>query len=564
MENIIVVDCFSTGVNFIKDIVNMGYHPVVLELKPNPDDVEGYKQKMQLEYSNIEYDFDLIYEQDSYEDTLDSVRKLNPLLVIPGSEHGVVLATKLGNDLNLLCNPIENLEAMTKKDKMHERLKENGLRYIRGKVIYSVEEAIEFYESESLNEVVLKPTYSTGSTSVRICLNKEEMIEHVEELFNNIGRFGDKITEILIQERINGEEYVVNTVSNAGIHRITTIWKYSKVKTPDGAFIYDSVWSVNDLSIGEAELIEYAYDVADAIGIKYGAVHGEFMIDKDGPVLIEVNCRVMGGHIPSGFLDKVSGQHETDSILDSYLNPERFLERRKERYNLASYGAFKMFIVNKDLIARSAPINSISPKLKSHYATFFDDLMENEKFYIKTEDVRTSCGLVFLAHEDANLVHEDIKFLRSVEKYAFDLILSEEIDGEYTLNKNIIIEKLKLVIEATQKYGNGILITDQPIFGVDILQIGLDDIKSVNGTFDYVLINLNETFIDRSDTISVDIVYDIFSFIKVGGLIFIPDTSYRYVPGGRKGIEALVKSFHLKIEVPPYGIKNAVIASKRH
>lgn len=562
MENIIIVDCISTGTNFIMDIVNMGYHPIILELKADPNDIEGYKQKMELEYSKIEYDYDLIYEQDTYKKTLDMVRNLDPILVIPGNEHGVVLATKLANDLDLLCNPIENLDAMTKKDKMHERLAENGLRYIRGKVIYSVEEAIDFYDSESLKEVVLKPTYSSGSVSVRICLNKDEMIKHVEELFNRTNRFGDQITEILVQERIDGEEYVVNTVSNAGIHRITTIWKYSKVKTADGAFIYDSVESVNDLSLGEAEMIEYAYDVADAIGIKYGAVHGEYMIDDNGPVLIEVNCRVMGGHLPCEFCDKVSGQHETDSTLDSYLNPERFFEKRKERYNLPAYGAFKMFIVPKNLIARSAPINSISPKLKSHHDTIFDDLLENEKFFYKTEDVKTSCGLVFLAHKDANIVHEDIKYLRSVEKYAFDLILSEELDAEYKLNTDIIIEKLKLIIESTQKYGNGILITDQHLFDVDILQVGLDDIKYIDGTFDYVLINLNESFIKQSHKISVDIVYDIFSFIKVGGLIFIPDTSYKYIPGGRKGIEALVKSFNLKIEVPPYGIKNAVIASK--
>ena len=36
---------------------------------------------------------------------------------------------------------------------MHKRLAENGLRYIRGKVIGSVEEAIEFYDAESLGEV---------------------------------------------------------------------------------------------------------------------------------------------------------------------------------------------------------------------------------------------------------------------------------------------------------------------------------------------------------------------------------------------------------------------------
>ena len=43
MRNIIIVDCISTGTNYIGDIVNRGYNPIVLEMKPASSDVEGYK-----------------------------------------------------------------------------------------------------------------------------------------------------------------------------------------------------------------------------------------------------------------------------------------------------------------------------------------------------------------------------------------------------------------------------------------------------------------------------------------------------------------------------------------
>ena len=97
----------------------------------------------------------------------------------------------------------------------------------------------------------------------------------------------DEIHDLLIQERINGTEYIVNTVSCNGQHRVTLIWKYKKVKTSEGAMIYDTCETVNELNLGEAEMVEYAYDVADALGIQYGPVHGEYMIDEKGPVLIE-------------------------------------------------------------------------------------------------------------------------------------------------------------------------------------------------------------------------------------------------------------------------------------
>ncbi len=234
MENIVVVDCKSTGTNYISDIINRGYNPIVLELKSGGHELDKYKEIMNKQYDKIDADFDMIYERDTYEETLEAVRKYDPLLVLPRNEHGVILATKLANDLNLLCNPIENIDAMTLKNEMHNRLREKGLRYIRGKVVSSAEEAIEFYDLESLKEVVIKPIYSAGSAGVRICLNKDEMIESIHEILGKENYYGGKIKELIVQERINGTEYIVNTVSHKGVHRITTIWKYRKIQTSDG------------------------------------------------------------------------------------------------------------------------------------------------------------------------------------------------------------------------------------------------------------------------------------------------------------------------------------------
>lgn len=173
MGNIIVVDCISSGTNYIEDIVNRGHNPIILELQPGASNVEEYRQKMQSNYDRIEYEYELVFEQDTYDKTLDIVRKLNLLLILAGNERGVILTSRLSNDLGLLGTPIENLDAMTLKDKMHERLAEAGLRHIKGKVVASIDEAIDFYDSENLKEVVIKPIYSFCSVGVRICLNKQ-------------------------------------------------------------------------------------------------------------------------------------------------------------------------------------------------------------------------------------------------------------------------------------------------------------------------------------------------------------------------------------------------------
>ena len=564
MRNIIIVECISTGVNFIEDIINRGYTPIVLEPKiAETEEGEEYRRTVYKEYERINYDFDMIYEKDSYEETLEEVKKYDPLLVLPGNERGVILATKLSHDLNLLGNPIENLDAMTLKDEMQKRLKEKGLRYIRGKVIDTIEDAIKFYDEENLKEVVIKPTYSAGSTSVRTCSNKEEMIETLEQfLAHSTNYYGDEDIEFLVQERINGEEYIVNTVSCKGKHQVTLIWKYTKIKTPEGAIVYDSARTVNELSIGEAEMVEYAYDVADAIGIEYGPVHGEYMIDDDGPVLIEVNCRPCGANMEAKFLNRISGQHETDSILDSYLKPELFRLKSIKPYKLFAHGALKLFIVPNDLIAKSAPMDEISLKFKSHYKTDMASVLDTA-LIPKTIDLHTSCGLVYLVHEDINEVEESINLLRTIEKRAFSMVLSENKKESLEKDDETYLNELKPFLDLASTYGSGLIITDQYIENTEILQSKPEDIGKIKGEFDFVLLNLNKSYVRESDDSIVRLSLRSLERVKSGGFVFIPKNTYEQIPSKRNGAEVLVQTLGLKIEVPPHGIKDIIIASRR-
>ena len=388
------------------------------------------------------------------------------------------------------------------------------------------------------------------------------MINSLEELFTKTNLFGDEIHDLLIQERINGTEYIVNTVSCNGQHRVTLIWKYKKVKTSEGAMIYDTCETVNELNLGEAEMIEYAYDVADALGIQYGPVHGEYMIDEKGPVLIEVNCRPCGGHMPANFLDNISGQHETDSILDSYLKPEAFQEKLKKKYELYEYGALKFFSVSKDIIAKSSPIHNISIKLKSHFKTSVDNIdEEDKKTYFKTVDVDSSCGIIFLVHKNLAEIEHDLNYLRSIEKHAFSLILSEE--NEIKENAVINLDTVAELVEIGNKYGTGLFITDQNIKNNNILQIHPDNLKNIKGEFDYTIINLNETLIKNNTNILVKILLESFKKVKNGGFVFIPKTTYQLFSTGRKSMEALLIVLNFKIEVPPHGMKSIIIASKK-
>ena len=564
MRNIIIVQCMSTGKNYVQDIIDRNCNPVVLEMNPfgDSEDALAYQEEVKAEYELIENDFDLIYEKDTYEETLEMVREFDPLIIVPGTEDGVILATRLANDLDLLCNPIENIDALTLKDEMQNRLAENGLRSIKGKVVRSVDEAIEYYDAEGLDGVVVKPVYSAASVGVRLCSNRHEMIDAVKEVFNLTGVYGNELDELVIQERINGQEYVVDTVSCNGIHRVTMIWKYNKIETAECGNIYDYDETVNELGIGESELVEYAYDVADALGVKYGPVHGEYMVDENGPVLIEVNCRPHGGSLDRKFMDFISGQHETDSALDSYLNPEKFNLERMKGYHLFAQGVVKSFIVPKDLIAKSSPMNSIGVNLKSFFKTDLDPI-ESPKTFSKTQDLETDGGTVYLAHEDPNQLQRDIDFIRDLEKRAFQLVLSEELRDDVVIDDNEISKGIESLMNEIKAYGTSLLVTENVFDNLNVSQVSIDDLNEIKGTFDCVVINLNKSLSDMNADEIAKRFLDIFDKVKFGGLIFIPKTTYDFMPNSRLGAEALLKVLDFKIELPIHKLNRMVIASKR-
>ncbi len=564
MDNIIVVDCVSSGKFFIKDIVRRNYNPIVLELKFDCMTAECKQTKVNMysaAYEAIDDDFDLIYEQDTFEQTAEMVKKFDPVLILPGSEDGVVLATKLANELGLLANPVESLDAMTLKDEMQNALKRAGIRYIKGETVKSLEEALKFYRNSGLKEVVVKPIRSAASVGVTICSNEDELRRSVQSTLGAEGFFGERIDEVVIQERIRGDEYVVNTVSHNGVHRVTTLWRYYKKQTPEGNYIYDHMDSVNELGISHGELVEYAYNVADAIGVKYGPIHGEYMIDEKGPVLIEVNCRPCGG-MDMDFLDKISGQHETDSVLDSYLNPERFNYERMKKYRLNSYGISKSLTIPADIFAQSIPMEHIGKRLKSHHKTELINLTEESQFLEKTKDIMTEGGTIFLNHEDYYTIQKDLEYLCSVENLAFSQIISDGLDKKTTKddssNPNVITD---LLANNTIK-GTTLLITDEFIDNPQIVQCKLNNLEDVCDDFENVFLNLDESILNIKDSQTTKLILNIKDKIKVDGLIFIPKKTYQYIAGGRNGMEALIKALNLRIEVPPYGINDIIIATR--
>jgi hypothetical protein len=275
-----------------------------------------------------------------------------------------------------------------------------------------------------------------------------------------------------------------------------------------------------------------------------------------------VNCRPHGGNLDAKFLDRISGQHETDSALDSYLNPEKFNLERLKGYRLFAHGVVKTFIVPKNLIARSSPMNSIGVNLKSFFKTDLNSIQSPQTFS-KTQDLETAGGTVYLAHEDPNQLQQDVDFLRDIEKRAFQLVLSEELHDDKVIDNDGIFNGINSLINEIKPYGTSLLVTENVFDDLMVSQVSADEIDGIKGNFDCVVINLNESIACMKDEEIAKLFLAIFDKVKFGGLIFIPKTTYDFMPNARLGAEALLKVLDFKIELPIHKMNRMVIASKR-
>ena len=559
-RTIVVCEYISTGINFVDDIRARGYEPVLLEgiYVGTEEESAPFREARAAINAHYKDSVRIIGENPDYEEILRQVKELDPLLVIAGSEFGVPLATRLSEDLGLPGNPVSALRSMTEKDAMHEALKKNGLRYIRGMVVKDEAEAESCYRSLGTEDVVVKRVRGAGTQGVFLCHGLEETMNAVRESLKLGVKKGDEAVSILIQERIMGVEYIVNTVSCNGEHYVDSVWKYDKIRMLNGTSAYNYAMTVPRLEVGHSALMRYACQVASAVGVKYGPVHGEYMIDDKGPVLIEVNCRPMGAGLRRKYTEEIFGHHETDVALDSYLDPEKFRAEMNKPYRIKKFAAIKLFILSEDTAVHSAPVMQIVKRLRSYYTAVFDR-MGRSTVLSETRNLETMGGTVYLIHEDEQLVREECNLLHLLETRYPRILYQGEMPEA---NDAGIKPDLNRVIRTGNCHGATVVFSDTAEDFSGVTVVNGETLNEAYDGFEQGILDLSkpESFYDLES-----VIQEIFMFtdkIRQGGRILVPESTYIHLPYGMEGMEILLKVAGLRIEMPMGEMKSLLIASK--
>jgi len=416
-EKVIIVECNSSCVNYLEDARKCFFDPIVLEnyVVPSKRKIERIRHDIYYRLFNVPFPKTIMAKK-TFASTLKIIKKINPIAIIPGGDKGIELAMKLSNKLGLYCNNISCLPSMIFKNKCQEKLKNCGVRYIKSKIIHSQKEAINYFKSAKEKVVVLKPSGDAAGASigVSICRNEQQIINAFKEAKKHYNK-----ANILLQEYIDGVEYTVNTYSSNYHHFLSSITKYHKINLNGHAPIYDYEEFLSSKDKNYEKLFRYAIKVLDALKIRCGPCHLEIKIDKKGPVLIEANCRLVGGLMKSSYLNKVLGFKESEVAFRSYF--PSFKNYINNTGKLSSHGIIKYIVNKNNCYVVKNNLNNYFGKLKS-----FDYLLskgENTMYY-QTIDLSTHGGIVFLANKSIKQLNKDLDYVKDMEKNHYNKLFT--------------------------------------------------------------------------------------------------------------------------------------------
>jgi len=409
---IVIVDPYSAGAMLAEALRARGVRCIAVESS------QAIPKAMRSRFNPAVF-WEIIRHEGDYRQTLDAVRYHRPAFVVPGCESGVELAEQLGNDLGLPSNGAALREARRDKYLMTEAVRAKGLRTAVQFLSSDINEIIDWTESTLDWPVIVKPPKSVASDSVAFCRSIDEVREAADRILSATNVLGYRNHAVLVQEFLDGTEYIVDTVSHEGRRKVTAIWQYSRPPTGEACeFVsYDAMTLLPYTGDLQESLQSYAFKVLDALAINFGPAQCELMWVDGEPVLVEAAARLSGGSgaLLSGICGGVSQVDETVSVL---LEPERFLATLDLKPQLQRR-AVNLFLVPQRCgrLIRIRGLDQIRRLPTLHTASVSAQ---------PGDMLKRVAGVVTLIDEDIRSIERDVSVIRALEQQGMFEVESDE------------------------------------------------------------------------------------------------------------------------------------------
>ncbi|GHH45241.1 ATP-grasp domain-containing protein [Streptomyces candidus] len=366
-----------------------------------PADLTGYSD-------NIVHDGD-------FDHMVARLAEVGPTAVVVGSELGVEFTDQLGEALGLPGNGTALSEARRDKFVQIETLRAAGLPTTR-QIRVDDPDGLAAWHRETGGRIVVKPVRSARNDGVSFCDTPEQSRAAYHRIMSRNSVFDVPNEGVVAQEYLSGTEFVVNTVSCEGHHRVTDMWRYQKI-TVNG--MRDRINGMTSLSPTDPDwdsVAAYSYATLDALGIRFGPVHLEVMQTDDGPRLVEAGARLCGADV-ARYAVLLTGESQVDRTVQAYADPERFAAEHRKPYALDNHGAMAFFASPVEGVLRSYPHAHLIEELESCVGLRLR-FTPGERL-VRTTDDESEPVVVGLIHPERSVLLQDFATVCYLDGFGF-------------------------------------------------------------------------------------------------------------------------------------------------
>lgn len=402
---VLVIDPFSSGAAFANRIKSLfGYDVMALITNDHlpPAIMATFRQE----------DYSKVFHYQSHTEAVQQIESAighAPDFIVCGSEPGVHVFDRLCKEWELLPNIFELSQARRDKHLMQYQLMQDDIRHIPHYKSGNLQDILKWCVDNPFDEYVIKPISSFGTEGVLFCRNISEVERAFNALINTLDYSGSRNAQILIEQKIEGTEYVVDAVSSNGEHYVVNIFRYVKQEI-NGVPIYRQM--ITEPVDEHATLISYVKSVLTSLGVRNGTSHNEIIMSDAGPVLVETGARMHGGLGPR-LVEECNSHSLIDLSLMARISPNEFAYKTLTKPVLRSYAAEYFLSSPESGILKMVNIESQCLSLKSYGFTVCKyragDYLE------KTTDLVTSYGRVVLFNSDREQLIADVQSITDSE-----------------------------------------------------------------------------------------------------------------------------------------------------
>lgn len=347
--------------------------------------------------------------------TSQALTAYRPLAVIAGAEQGVELADALCEAAGLPGNGTALSYARRTKDAQIATVAAAGLPTARQLPVRDADQ-LAAWHADLGTRVVVKPIRSARNDGVTFCDTPAEAVAAYHRIRSAINDFGHRNEGVVAQEYLSGTEFVVNTVSRHGRHRVTDTWRYNKIDANGVRDRINGVISLPPTDPRWTPLRRYACAVLDALGIRYGPAHLEIILTENGPRLVEVGARLCGSDV-ARYAVLATGESQVDRTVQAYVDGSAFLAETDSAYRHDAHAAMAFLASPVEGRLKAYPLLDQVERLDS-YEGMTLRVTPGQRLR-RTVDDNSEPVTIGLAHREASTVEKDFQTICYLDGHGF-------------------------------------------------------------------------------------------------------------------------------------------------